>query len=84
MNTITAPKPITTELRRLSPDVDRECFLVRKRGNVGLTFAEDVELKKLQRQADLRQQALDAVAEANAEGRIPHYHELSVARNIHE
>jgi hypothetical protein len=84
MQTIVCPRPVTVEPQPLRSETRRECFLLVRRQTVGLTWHEDLELKRLQLEADLRQQALDEIAEANAEGRIPHYSELRASKNFHD
>lgn len=84
MQTIVCPRPVTVEPHQLRPETRRECFLLVRRKTVGLTFHEDLELNRLQREAELRQQALDEIAEHNREGRIPHYSELKASQNFHD
>jgi hypothetical protein len=66
MNPITTPQPVATPIARMKTDTSRECELVRKRMNDGLSWAERVELLKLQRAARL---AADAAYDASTESR---------------
>jgi hypothetical protein len=83
---LTAPRLVVTPLFRMQPDVMRECELVRKRTQTPelWTDADSLELAKLRFVADKRQRALDAIAEANAEGCIPHYHDRPLSRRRRE
>lgn len=69
---------MSTTLRHLSADTLRECELVRKRAErpAEFTFRDSLELLRLQRAAQLReeQRAADEAAERHSEGRTFAHH----------
>lgn len=64
-----APRRITTAPQHLKPETFRECYLVHKRANGGLTASEHAELLMIQNNARRQQAAADFIHDMATEAR---------------